>query len=412
MNFAGIKSLTRKREKGSTRSLHKSRPHHAGHQKNLTRVLHVMNNLAVGGGQFVVLNCAKYAGADFEVFVAAVEPPMDLEQKFREIGIQPYLPVGSSELRRVLSLVHYIRVNDIDIVHVHSGLDRKCGHLAALLTGRPVVSHLHSPWDHRQNMAPTESWAFSRLFGAVKAVMRNTIESATVRSYVAVSKSAAEFHTTLVPRAITLAENGVDLEQYRELDRESRRNALRRQLGISQNESIIMNVGRLARGKGQAVLIRLMPDLPDSHLILVGDGPLRSRLEALSKELELQERVHFLGQSSNVPQMFAGADVFAFASLSEGLPLAVLEAMASRVPVVIWELPGLSDVVVNDQTGVVVPQGDSEGLREQIRALLKDRKRAHRLSAAGQAHIFARFDVRNAVSQIESVYRLVLNLPR
>lgn len=148
-------------------------------------------------------------------------------------------------------------------------------------------------------------------------------------------------------------------------------------LGVPESASLLLWTGRLDPVKGLDLLIRAFAALAsesDAHLLLVGEGPMRSTLEALIGRLGLTRRVHLPGRRSDVPSLLSAADVFVLPSLTEGLPNALLEAMAAECPIVTTDVPGCRDLIEHERTGLIVPYGDTYSLTGALRRLLEDRE--------------------------------------
>lgn len=156
-------------------------------------------------------------------------------------------------------------------------------------------------------------------------------------------------------------------------------------LGLPVQGKMIFWAGRLDPVKGLGILIDAVTMLNDPlvHLVLAGDGPLRSSLQAQVDAANLTSRVHFLGPRHDVPSLLKACDVFAFPSRTEGLPNALLEAMAAGCAIVATEVSGNKDLITHDRTGLLVPYGDPVSLSRAIRTLLVDVSLARRLG--GQA---------------------------
>ena len=141
-------------------------------------------------------------------------------------------------------------------------------------------------------------------------------------------------------------------------------------------EHLVVNVGRMDSGKGQEELLRAFSRLRDPRdwrLMLVGDGPQRERLEALTDELRLGERVRFTGARKDVDALLARSSIFAFASLSEGYPNALLEAMASGLCCISFDcVAGPSDIIAHERSGVLVPGGDIDAYARELQCLIDD----------------------------------------
>ncbi|MGZ4415269.1 MAG: glycosyltransferase, partial [Gaiellaceae bacterium] len=158
----------------------------------------------------------------------------------------------------------------------------------------------------------------------------------------------------------------------------------------------LISVGRLAAPKDWSTLLwalaRLEPET-FSELVIVGDGPERERVEDELARRSLAGRVRLLGERDGVPSLLADADVFVLASRSEGLPLSVIEAMAAGLPVVASDVGGLRELVLESQTGVLVPSGDPAALADALRPLLRDRALRRRLGSAGRERAKGLFDL-------------------
>ena len=166
---------------------------------------------------------------------------------------------------------------------------------------------------------------------------------------------------------------------------------LRSQLGVSEEGSLVLSVGRLAPQKGHHYLLQAVPAVlaqwPQTVFALVGDGSSRPELEAEAQRLGIESQVRFLGTQANVPDWLAAADVFVLPSISEGLPVALLEAMIAGRAVVATDVGGVGEVVQDGQTGRLVPPADVPALAQGLLDLLKDEVERSRLAAAGQERV-------------------------
>ena len=167
-------------------------------------------------------------------------------------------------------------------------------------------------------------------------------------------------------------------------------------------------VGRLAPVKGLRVLFQalaeVIPDLPDLHVVLVGDGPDRARLEEAAKPLG--DAVTFTGYLSQaeVAQAMQAADFFVLPSFAEGVPVVLMEALASARPVIATQVAGVGELVEDGKTGFLVPPGDAEALAGRIRALTSDSALRASMGASGLAVVTADFDIRTEAARLLSLF--------
>jgi glycosyltransferase involved in cell wall biosynthesis len=167
--------------------------------------------------------------------------------------------------------------------------------------------------------------------------------------------------------------------------------ALRDEFGLADGMPFLLSIGRLIASKGHKYLIEAMPmvleQFPDALLCIAGDGPVRGELEAQITRLELKRNVNILGTRGDVSELLALADVFILPSVSEGLPIALLEAMATGVAVVSTRFEGVDEIIEDGQHGILVPLEDVNGLGQALLQLLNDHKLRDRLGKMAQLHV-------------------------
>ena len=162
----------------------------------------------------------------------------------------------------------------------------------------------------------------------------------------------------------------------------------RDELGLSNDALLVLTVGRVATQKGHTYLLDAIPKVkqavPQAAFFIAGDGHLRAELEGKAVDVCLGEALTFLGNRADVPELLAAADIFVLSSLWEGLPLALLEAMYMGLPVVSTQVEGVVDVVIEGETGYLVPVADADALADAFVKLLQDENGRQRLGAAGK----------------------------
>jgi glycosyltransferase involved in cell wall biosynthesis len=205
-------------------------------------------------------------------------------------------------------------------------------------------------------------------------------------------------------RYVTVVCNAVDLERYpARVDR----TAKRAELGFGEREHVMTMVGTFKRQKGHRHLVEaaaaVIPEHPDLHLVLAGDGPLIDEVRDQVAAAGLADRVHFLGTRRDVPALLAASDSFVLPSLWEGLPLALVEAMAGRLPVIATDVSGTEQVMIGGRTGWVVPPGDASALAEAMRELLADDRRAATMAASAR-HRATRFSAECQAAELSALF--------
>jgi glycosyltransferase involved in cell wall biosynthesis len=205
-------------------------------------------------------------------------------------------------------------------------------------------------------------------------------------------------------RKITVVCNAVDLERYpAPIDRD----VVRADLGFGPDEHVMTMVGTFKRQKGHVHLIdaarSVLPDHAQLHLVLVGDGPLLDEVRAQVDAAGIADRVHFLRTRRDVPALLAASDSFVLPSLWEGLPLALVEAMAGDLPVIATRVSGTEQVMVDGRTGWVVPPGDASALADAMRELLADDRRAATMAASAR-HRATRYSAEAQATTLSNLF--------
>lgn len=379
-------------------------------------VCHFIERLDHGGGEMLVYSLAtRIREAGYEPIVCCLQRGAVADLLERD-GV----PVVALGVRRrsalegaafvafaatlVWRLAAVIRQQRVSIVHAHLPDSIIAAAIAGRLTGAAVVGTYHGLGvlpARRARIDPRNAIRRKLYRAAARLSARTTAVSTPVYQML-----CAEFGFD--PSTTVLLVNGVDCERFgRAIPDHEALTAL----GITEG-TVIVCVGRLVAGKGQRFLVDAMPAIlervPSATLLLVGAGPERSALEERVRALGLQQRVCFAGERPDVPALLAAASLFVLPSLAEGIPLALLEAMAAGKPVVATAVPGNLDVIVDERYGRLVPAADSGALAAAVCALLADPAAASAMAARGRRRVQQEFDLGRAAASLASMYTDVL----
>jgi glycosyltransferase involved in cell wall biosynthesis len=365
------------------------------------RVTHLINSLGQGGAERLLLDLDDHWDRDrLDVRVIALmdaAAPIisraDLPPGWRVVGLRgPWDPLGWRRARQALDAA------PIDILHTHLMLADVLGRRTAQRRGLPVLTTLHSPAQHY--LGPPERRP-SLLQSAYERVAR-----ATPGLWVGCSEQVARsFHDH--PRwsaDVMVVDNGLDPSRMT-LDPRAAA-ALRQELGLREGQILLVTVARLVPSKGHRVLIEALTGMKglDAVACWVGDGPLRAGLERRAREIGLWDHLRVAGSRQDVTPYLAAADVFVLPSLHEGMPMALLEALAAGLPVVTTEASGIGEEIARAGAGLVVNSGDSEALRAAIRTMAgsPDLRQAAGERAAALFH--ERYHAERCAAQYERIY--------
>ena len=365
------------------------------------RVLEMIDDAAIGGGQIHVLLLAEYLDRNiFDVEVACEgKGYLADELRKRSIPVVP-LKMGNTVRPRTLrETVAVLRRGNYDILHTHGGTSGFWGRIASLYSHTPRV-RIHTyhgiHYVHRKGAA-------SRLFcAAERLLVRATDRIITVCPS---DKEKALRLKLTSPAKTTVVYNGIEIERY---SGSGGRSEVRQQLNIPADTFIFGTVGRLNIQKGHIYLIKAFAELhrdhPNSELWIVGSGELHDDLQLLAHECGIEKSVRFLGDRDNIPEILAALDAFIISSLWEGMPLALLEAMASGKPVVATGVDGITDLIVHGENGILVPVREVARLTESMVQIFKDKSLRGRLAENARQTVTARYTAQATAGMIGQIY--------
>jgi glycosyltransferase involved in cell wall biosynthesis len=192
----------------------------------------------------------------------------------------------------------------------------------------------------------------------------------------------------------------------------SARERIWRDLGIPSSSTVVGTVAVLRAEKRLDLWLKASQEIathvPDVHFLIVGDGPLRAQLEASARKMSFPQRVHFAGLQECVQPFLAAMDVYMISSEFEGLPLSLLEAMASKLPVVATAVGGIPEVIQDQRSGFVVPFAHTEALADITTRLLEDEVLRRRTGEAARARVIRDFSIDRMMRELETVYASIV----
>lgn len=359
------------------------------------RILHLITRLSIGGAERLLVDVVRRLDpARFESLVCCIQAKGELALELESAGIPLHcldrMRSKHFDWRAVRDLARLLRRERIALVHSHLYHANLYGRLAARLAGVPAIGSVHNVYTrsklHRRLLNRLLSRTSARMIAVSDDVRRDLIE-----------------HDGIEPAKVVTIRNGIDLRRVE--SRLSRQEA-RTRLSIPEDTLAIGCVGRLEEQKGHRFLLEACALLPTIRfqLILVGEGRLREQLETRAAALDLAPRVTFLGARSDVADILRALDVYAMPSLWEGLSLAMLEAMAAGLPLVMSDVSGVAQAFGDEVCGMRVPPGDAAALADAIRQLAESPQRRARMGEAARRRTRAEFDIDAMMARLTSVY--------
>ena len=339
------------------------------------RILHTESSMGLGGQELRILNEALGMKARGHVVVLAVQPNSQLETHAKQRGLAVEL-VKMSQIRWLWLVWDFLKIvskHKIEIINTHGSIDSWTASIAGRLSLlKPVIIRTRHKSTHISKTT-RHTWLYAKLPHAVVTT------GETVRRGVIEQTGIAEHRTLSIP-------TGVDLHRFQKAPSNE---GTRKNLGASAKDRIVGTIAFLRGYKGLSYLLEAAKlvslKTQDVKFVIVGDGPDYDLLTEHIHELELERSVILAGYRNDVPELLSLMDVFVLASTeAEGLSQALTQAMAMGRAVVSTDVGSVKEVIIHDQTGLIVPPRNPQKLAEQIGLLLDDEDRRTRLGKSAR----------------------------
>jgi len=376
------------------------------------RILQLIDSFDEGGSERQALDLTRrlLESGKYSIFLASLKPGGVLRAEIGnlDLGEVPSYPLNSfygpnavTQLRR---FVAHLRKSRIDVLHTHDFYTNIFGMTAGFLAG---VSVRIASRRETTGMRTTGQTRLQRMaYGLAHQIVAN---SESVRQKL--------FEEGIKSKRITVIHSGLDPER------------IAAPPGLSREEMLrAIGVGQLTRVPKQFVTIvanmrhevkdypmflraaqRVSKAIPEVGFLLAGEGELQGSLKELASQLDIAGKTFFLGRSKNVAELLSVSDVCVLSSKAEGFSNSILEYMAAGRPVVATDVGGAREVIVEDETGHIVPSGNDELMATRIISLLQDPARARVMGEQGRRVVEEKFSSQVLLQNTEALYRRLLN---
>jgi glycosyltransferase involved in cell wall biosynthesis len=389
------------------------------------KILHLITHLGFGGGlDNTLLTVRGHSRDRFEVHLAAGQIEQDetytdwsarAKEYADSLFIIPdlhrsvHLPHDISAVKQIAEL---IRRENYQIVHTHTAKAGILGRIAARRAGVPVIIHTYHAfgWQVAQSSRNT---AVHKLIAATKEKVYEAVErygaslSDALIAVADLNKREVVERKVAPPEKITTIYSGIDLERFSA--RSASREEICQRFGLDYTLPIVGMIGRLSTQKAPLDFVKaaklVLQSLPNVQFVMVGDGPMAEEVEAA---IGTDHRIKILGFMEDVTEIFTILDVFALASLWEGLGRALTEAMIMGVPVAATAVGGVPELVIHKETGLLSAPQEPAKLAENILWLLNHQDEARKMSERARNRVVPAFSGDYMVEQIEVLYDRVM----
>lgn len=365
------------------------------------KIVHLVTSLEVGGAQHnMLLGLPRLDPEKYEHILVSIMDRMQMESQFRQLGIE----VHSLGLSKKTDLAVAFRLRSLlsklepDILHTYLIHGNVLGRIVGRLVGVPAIIG--------SELTIGQAGTIGKLATKLTNPLTNAVEVNSETGGKAVVKDLG------VPREkIEVILPGLDLDAFSGTEN---RTKIRSEIGVTNDQHLVLFVGRLRPVKGPEYGIRAfakaLTENPNLHLALAGEGEQRAYLKNLTNELGIQSNTTFLGARKDLPDVLSAADSILMPSLTEGFPRVANEAMAASKPVVATRVGGVPEAIVHDVTGLLVESKDIDAMSKAIVRISSDTVLQHRLGTNARKHAEEHYSAASYVARLDKMYSRWANL--
>jgi len=385
-------------------------------QKRKYKILRIIARLNIGGPALhvIILNSELDPQRYISQLVTGRESPAEgnMYDLAARKGVEPIVidALGreiffKEDFRALIKLIRLINAERPDIVHTHTAKAGTLGRIAAKLTGVPIIIHTF------------HGHVFHSYFGYLKSKFFLWLERLLAKFTDVIITVGNQQRREIInykvarPEKVLSIPLGLDLKPF--INSKADSFQLRRELSLPEEILLVGIVARLVPIKNHLCFLkaaRILSDQFDNvRFLVIGDGELRGMLEQKTRDLKLGSRVIFMGFQHNLLKIYAGLDIVTLSSFNEGLPVALIEAMAAGKPVISTDVGGVRDLILDGYNGLLVPSNDPAALADAILYLLRKPERRRMMGEAGRAKAYPLFDKSRLVNDIDNLYQKLLS---
>jgi len=360
------------------------------------RILHTEWSEGYGGQERrVLLECRGFKERGHYVALAC-KPESKIREWAKRFGIEVFtLPFRKAlDIESILKLANILKEKKIEIINTHSGIDSWVGGLSAKLARVPVLvrtRHLNLPL--RRSIFNFVHYLPDMIITCGENMRKNLIENCG-----------------FPPDKLISIPTGVE-NKFFSIKRD---NSLKKKYGLKEATPVIVNIGILRREKGHEITLRafklVLENIPEAVLMIVGDGPSRSRILKEVENMDLNDKVIFTGFLEEPSEILTFADIFVMSPwpISEGLPQSLLQALAAGIPAVSTSVGGIPEVLINNVTGLLAPAGDYKAIADGIVKIFNNYEWALDMALQGKKIVEENYSERIMLDKLENLYKELL----
>jgi glycosyltransferase involved in cell wall biosynthesis len=325
----------------------------------------------------------------------------------------------SPGISRLIEKIRKLKVDIVCLPKIRNAIDIKnmWVFVKEIKRIRPMAFHAHLPWYLRCSYGIICAYVSSvpaiivtqhayKKIPTFKLSLVQKLISIIVDCYIAVSQGIADNlkEAIFFNNRLKVIHNGICIERFSRV----KSSTLITSLKNNRSLPVVINVARMDNHKGHTYLIKAAAMTPEALFVLAGDGPQKQEFEQQAAQLGIDDRIVFLGQREDIPELLYSSDLFILPSLIEGLPLTILEAMAAGKPVIATAIDGIEEIIVSGENGILVPVADPGAISKSIQFLLSNPSAAQKLATSGKQTVLRDFTSEKMAEDIITTYVEIL----
>jgi len=371
---------------------------------NKKKVLQLISSIGFFGAENVIAELVtELAASEFEPIIGVIRnlknPHLELIDFARKNNIESVIFEAQRQfdLQTIASIRNFIKGNNVDIVQTHGYKSNFYAIFAALFENVHLLATCH-PWIKTSRRGK----AYAKID---KLLLKK------FRRIVAISDQVKKeiLDAGIPDNKISIIDNGINLLRFEE---QFDTKEIRKQFGIPLESQVIGTVGRLDLEKGHHILLEaakiVIQKNPSTFFVIVGDGYLKNDLKSRAEQLKIEDHILLPGIIKEVPKILSVFDVFVLPSLTEGLPMALLEAMAAKKPVIASRVGAIPKVIIDNETGILIKPGNANELSKAVIDLLQDKFKADLITKNAYNKIVQEFSSSRMAKQYINIYENML----
>jgi glycosyltransferase involved in cell wall biosynthesis len=364
------------------------------------KILQLRSSIGFFGAENVVIELARQLSRkNYHPIIGVIEnskePHTELIDVAKRYNLETkiFKCTGQFDLRTVIAIRNYVKKQHIDIVHSHGYKADFFAVLATLFRNMHLFATCH-PWI-RTNLMVKLYARFDKYL--LKKFDRIVAISDEIKHEILMSGISED--------KVTAINNGIDFSRFKYTHKPIE---FLKEFKIDPDKIIIGTIGRLSEEKGQMIFIKaakkLLENIPNLLFMIVGDGPLREKLQTNVINCGIRDHFIFTGVSDDIPKILAILDIFVLPSLTEGLPMVLLEAMAAKKPIIATAVGAIPNVIIDKESGHLIKPGDTNGLIDAIMRLFNDQDYTSRIAQKGFEIAIKEYSSEEMAKNYERIY--------